>query len=240
VVEERRLTISNPAIGGSGWLTLATMEADAAIGEGYFATIHQCRGLAQAGGPMCMDVMVRLNEAVGGTSHYVDYINGFDLSESWRGTSAVKTLQEFQRLFPRGVTVVSDYYVEVPILVTASAKGPRYPAREEFIKTYEGLIAKGYDIRVVAYDFQKHKFPTIVKGPFSLGVIAADLNLRKDDRFLPLSKEAAVEGILANVPVKKGDPAGDERRNFNRLVFERGYEARERAGYSEKERIVYV
>ena len=135
--------------------------------------------------------------------------------------------------------MVTDYYVEVPILVTASLKGPRYLTREEFIKNFEGLIAKGYDIRVVAYDFKKHEFPTIVKGPFSFGVLTADVHLRKDDRLLSVPKEAAVEGVLVNVPLKKG-VRDEERLNFNRLVFERGYEARERAGWSEKERIVYL
>lgn len=239
MAEQRRLTISNPAIGGSGWLTLATMEADAGITAGYYATIHQCRGLAQAGGPMCMDVMIREEEAVGGCSHYADHINGYDLPEAWRGISAVKGLEEFRKAFPRGLTVVTDYYVEVPILVTASLKGPRYLTREEFIKRFEDLIGKGYDIRVVAYDFKKHEFPTIVKGPFSFGILTADVHLRKDDRLLSVPREAAIEGVLANVPLKKGG-RDDERLNFNRLVFERGYEARERAGYSEKERIIYL
>jgi len=239
VAEQRRLTISNPAIGGSGWLTLATMEADAAISAGYYATIHQCRGLAQAGGPMCMDVMIREEEAVGGTSHYVDYINGYDLSEAWRGIAAVKGPEAFKNAFPRGLTVVTDHYVEIPILVTASLKGPRYLTREEFIKKFEELIGKGYDIRVVAYDFRRHEFPTIVKGPFSFGVMTADIHLRKDDRMLSVARDAAIQGLLANVPLKKGGK-DEERLNFNRLVFERGYEARERAGYSENEKIVYV
>ena len=240
MAEERRLTISNPAIGGSGYLTLATMEADAAIAAGYHATIHQCRGLAQAGGPLCMDVMIRESEVFGAVSHYVDYINGFELVEAWRGLSAVANKEDFDRLFPRGLTVVSDYYVEIPILISGSRKGPRYLTREEFIKRFEELIEKGYDLRVVAYDFAKHKFPVIVKGPFSLGVISADITLRNDRRLLPLPRDAAIDGILANVPVKKGDTAGEERRNFNRYVFERGYEARERAGEAEKERILYV
>lgn len=239
MVELKRLTISNPAIGGSGWLTLATMEADAAIAAGYYATIHQCRGLAQAGGPMCMDVMIRKEEAVGGTSHYVDYINGYDLPEAWRGFSTLKGLEEFRKTFPRGLTVVTDYYVEVPIIVTGSLKGPRYLTREEFIKRFEDLIGKGYDIRVVAYDFRRHEFPTIVKGPFSFGVLTADVHLRKDDRLLSVARDAAIQGVLANVPLKKG-VADEGRLNFNQQVFERGYEARERAGYSEDEKIVYI
>jgi len=239
VAEQRRLTISNPAIGGSGWLTLATMEADAAITAGDYSTIHQCRGLAQAGGPMCMDVMIREEEAVGGTSHYADYINGYDLPEAWRGISAVKGLEEFTKAFPRGLTVVADYLVEIPILVTATPKGPRYPTREEFIKNFQGLMEKGYNLRVVAYDFAKHQFPTIVKGPFSFGVLTADIHLRKDDRLLNLTRDAAIQGVLANVPLKKG-VRDEDRLNFNRMVFERGYEARERAGYSENEKIVYI
>ena len=31
MIQQRRLTISNPSIGGSGYLTLASMQADAAI-----------------------------------------------------------------------------------------------------------------------------------------------------------------------------------------------------------------
>lgn len=235
--EKRRLTISNPAIGGSGYLTLATMQADAAISSGYHAAIHQCRGLAQAGGPLCVDVVVRENEVVGAVPHFVDYVNGFELAEAWRTVSSVN---DFQESFPRGLTVVADFFVEKPILVTASRRGPRYLTREEFVKKFEELIEKGCDLRLIAYDFGKHKFPTILKGPFSFGVIVADLELRQDDRFIILPKGGAIEGILQNVPTRKGGIAYEERRKFNRYVFERGYEARERfAGFSH-ERIIFI
>ena len=78
------------------------------------------------------------------------------------------------------------------------------------------------------YDFAKHNFRTIMKGPFSLGVIAADLDIRKDDRFITLSKEAALKGILNNVP-QKADPSANEKiRKLNKDVFETGYSARNR------------
>lgn len=235
--EEKRLTISNPAIGGSGYLTLATMQADAAIAGGFHSAIHQCRGLAQAGGPLCVDVMIREKEVVGAVPHFVDYVNGFELAEAWR---AVSSVNDFQESFPRGLTVVADFFVEKPILVTASRRGPRYFTREEFVKKFEEFIEKGCDLRVITYDFGKRNFPTILKGPFSFGVIVADLELRQDDRFIILSKESAIEGILQNVPTKKGTFAYEERRKFNRYVFERGYEARERFAGFGHERIIFI
>jgi len=237
VSQERLLTISNPAIGGSGYLTLANMQADAAIAGGFHSAIHQCRGLAQAGGPLCVDVMIRENEVVGAVPHFVDYVNGFELTEAWR---AVSSVDDFQISFPRGLTVVADFFVEKPILVTANRRGPRYLTREEFVEKFEELIQKGCDLRLIAYDFSKYKFPTILKGPFSFGVIVADLNLRQDHRFITLTKEAAIEGVLRNVPTKKGLVADEERRKLNRHVFERGFEARERFAGSEEQRILFI
>lgn len=237
MAQERQLTISNPAIGGSGYLTLAAMQADAAICGGFHSAIHQCRGLAQAGGPLCVDVVIRENEVVGAVPHFVDYVNGFELAEAWR---AVSLVNNFQKSFPRGLTVVADFFVEQPILITGSRRGPRYLTREEFVKKFEELIQGRCDLRLITYDFGKHNFPTILKGPFSFGIIVADLHLRRDDRFIALSKEAAVEGILINVPTKKSSVADEERRKFNRYVFERGYEARESFAGSGDERIIFV
>ncbi len=237
MAKERQLTITNPAIGGSGYLTLSNIQADAAIEAGFHAAIHQCRGLAQAGGPLCVDVMVREHEVKGSVPHHVDYVNGFDMAEAWRAVSSAK---DFERSFPRGLTVVTDFYVEEPILVSGSRKGPRYLTREEFLKKFEELIDKGYDLRVVAYDFKKHKLRTIVKGPFSLGVIVADLDIRQDDRFITLPKEAAVKGILNNVP-QKADPAANEKiRKLNQDAFASGYAAREQFVGSQDERIILI
>ena len=237
MIQPRRLTISNPSIGGSGYLTLANMQADAAICGGFHSAIHQCRGLAQAGGPLCVDVMIRENEVVGAVPHCVDYVNGFDLTEAWR---AVSSVDDFGRSFPRGLTVVADFFVEKPILVTANRRGPRYLTREEFIEKFEELIQTGCDLRLIAYDFSKYKFPTILKGPFSFGVIVADLHLRQDDRFIILSKEAAIEGILQNVPTKKGSVSDEERRELNQYVFQRGFEARARSVASEERRTFFI
>ena len=237
MTQPRKLTISNPAIGGSGYLTLANMQADAAICGGFHSAIHQCRGLAQAGGPLCVDVMIREHEVVGAVPHFVDYVNGFELPEAWR---AVTTVDDFGSSFPRGLTVVAAFFVEKPILVTANRRGPRYLTREEFIEKFEELIQTGCDVRLIAYDFSKYNFPTILKGPFSFGVIVADLHLRQDDRFISLSKEAAMEGILINVPTKRSNVADEERRKFNRYVFERGYESRESFAGSRDERIIFI
>jgi hypothetical protein len=238
MAKEKQLTISNPSIGGSGYLTLSTMEADAAIQAGFHAAIHQCRGLAQAGGPLCVDVVIRENEVRGSVSHHVDYINGFDLSESWR---AVYTAADFGRAFPRGITVVSDFFVEVPILVTASRKGPRYLTKDEYLLKFEDLIHKGYDIRMVLYDFKKNKYRTILKGSFSLGVIVADLKMRQDDRFISLPKKATIEEILNNVPQKKGEPSTNEKiLKLNRDVFESGYAAREQFAGSRDDKIILI
>ncbi len=234
---KKQLTITNPSIGGSGYLTLSNIQADAAIQAGFHAAIHQCRGLAQAGGPLCVDVMIREHEVRGAVPYNVDYINGFDLSEAWR---AVFTAGDFKTSFPRGLTVVADFYVDEPILVTASRKGPRYLTRDEYLKRFEEVIDQGHDMRLVFFDFKKHKLLNIIKGPFSLGVIAADLAIRQDDRFITLPKSAAIEGILNNVPQKK-DPATNAKiLRLNRDVFESGYAAREQFAGSQDERIILI
>lgn len=237
MIQPRRLTISNPAIGGSGYLTLANMQADGAICGGFHSAIHQCRGLAQAGGPLCVDVMIRENEVVGAVSHFVDYVNGFELTEAWR---AVSTVHDFGSSFPRGLTVVADFFVEKPILVTANRRGPRYLTREEFIEKFEQLIRKGCDLRLIVYDFSKYEFPIILKGVFSFGVIVADLHLRQDDRFISLSKEAAIEGVLQNVPSKEGSLSDEERKELSRHVFQKGYDAREQFAGSEEQRVLFI
>jgi len=184
-----------------------------------------------------VDVMIREHEVRGSVSYNVDYINGYDLSEAWRG---VFTAGDFASAFSRGLTVVADFYVDEPILVTASRKGPRYLTKDEYLKRYEEVIEQGHDLRLVFYDFSKHKVRNIMKGPFSLGVIAADLEIRQDARFITLPKEAAIEGILNNVP-QKADPVANEKiRDANRDVFEKGYAAREQFAGAQDERIIFV
>ena len=237
MAKEKQLTITNPSIGGSGYLTLSNIQADAAIEAGYHAAIHQCRGLAQAGGPLCVDVMIREHEVKGSVPHYVDYVNGFDLSEAWR---AVYTAGDFEKSFPRGLTVVADFYVDEPILVTASRKGPRYLTRDEYLKRFEEVIDQGHDLRLVFFDFKKHKFLSILKGPFSLGVITADLKIRKDDRFINLPKKAAIRGILNNVPQQKDPAANAKIRKLNQNVFESGYTARKQFAGSRDKKIILI
>jgi Pyruvate/2-oxoacid:ferredoxin oxidoreductase gamma subunit len=237
MAKEKQLTITNPSIGGSGYLTLSNIQADAAIEAGYHAAIHQCRGLAQAGGPLCVDVMIREHEVKGAVPHYVDYVNGFDLSEAWR---AVYTAGDFEKSFPRGLTVVADFYVDEPILVTASRKGPRYLTRDEYLKRFEEVIDQGHDLRLVFFDFKKHKFLSILKGPFSLGVIAADLKIRKDNRFINLPKKAAIQGILNNVPQQKDPAANAKIRRLNQNVFESGYTARKQFAGSRDKKIILI
>ena len=237
MAKAKQLTISNPSIGGSGYLTLSAMEADAAIQAGFCAAIHLCRGLAQAGGPLCVDVMIREREVKGSNSRHVDYINGYDLSEAWR---AVFTAGNFATSFPRGLTIVADFYVDEPILVTASRRGLRYLTREEYLGRFESVIDSGSDLRLVFYDYKKHKLRNILKGPFSLGVIVADLHIRQDDRFIILPKKAAIKGILDNVPKMK-DPAADAKiKKLNRDVFKAGYAARERYDGSADERVILL
>lgn len=234
----KQLTISNPAIGGSGYLTLSNMEADAAIQAGFHVAVYQCRGLAQAGGPLCIDVVIREHEVKGSNSHDVDYVNGFDLSEAWR---VVNSARDFESAFPRGLTIIADFFVDVPILVTANRKGPRYLTRDEYLKKLKDLIDAGYDIRVVAYDFKKYKLKTILKGPFSLGVIASDLMMRNDDRFITLPKESTIEGILNNVPQKKGNSDYNKKMlKRNREVFESGFAARKLFGGPRDEKIIMI
>ncbi|MBW1751576.1 MAG: 2-oxoacid:acceptor oxidoreductase family protein [Deltaproteobacteria bacterium] len=237
MAKEKQLTISNPSIGGSGYLTLSNMEADTAIQAGFHAAIHQCRGLAQAGGPLCVDVMIREREVKGSIPHHVDYINGYDLSEAWR---AVFTAGDFTASFPRGLTVVADFYVDEPILVTGTRKGHRYLTREEYLGRFEEVKDSGGDLRLVFYDYKKHKLRNILKGPFSLGVIAADLNIRQDDRFIILPKKAAIEGILNNVPKMKNPAADAKIRKLNRDVFESGYAAREQFAGAWDARVILI
>jgi len=237
MAKEKQLTITNPSIGGSGYLTLSNIQADAAIEAGFHAAIHQCRGLAQAGGPLCVDVMIREHEVKGSVPHYVDYVNGFDLSEAWR---AVYTAGDFETSFPRGLTVVTDFYVDEPILVTASRKGPRYLTRDEYLKRFEEIIDQGHDLRLVFFDFKKHKFLTILKGPFSLGVIVADLKIRKDDRFIILTKKAAIQGILNNVPQVKDPAANAKIRRLNRNVFETGFAVRKQFAGARDKKIILI
>jgi len=79
-----------------------------------------------------------------------------------------------------------------------------------------------------------------MKGPFSLGVIAADLDMRKDDRFITLPKKAAIQGILNNVPQKKDHATNAKIMRLNRNVFETGYAAREQFAGSLNERIILI
>lgn len=233
----RRLSISNPGIGGSGYLTTAAMEADAGMFAGYETVMHVCRGLAQAGGPLCVDVIIKEDEIYGVAPLGVDYINSSDLTEAWRTLTSPKN---FNDAFPRGVTVVSDYYVEVAILVAASIKGPRYYNREEFLKKFQELIDQGKNLRVVAYDFSHFKFPAIMRGPFSIGLLIADLEGRQEEGLLKVSKEDAVKGILLNVPTKGGVVAVSQRRKFNEHIFNCGYNARREYYGPEDQRIIMI
>ena len=90
------------------------------------------------------------------------------------------------------------------------------------------------------YDFKKHNVLTILKGSFSLGVIVADLKIRRDDRFITLSKKAAIEGILNNVPQMKDPAANKKIRKLNRKVFESGYAARTQFAGDKDERIILI
>jgi hypothetical protein len=102
------------------------------------------------------------------------------------------------------------------------------------------ILKNGNDLRLLFYDFKKHKFLAILKGPFSLGVITADLEIRKDDRFIMLPKEAAIEGILNNVPQKQDPGANEKLRKLNRNVFESGYAARKQFTGAANERIIFI
>lgn len=237
MLSSQTLAISNPGIGGSGYLTVATMEADAAILAGYHATMYVCRGLAQAGGPLCVDVVIQNEEIYGAEAWEVDYINSSDLTEAWRLLTSPK---DFNQAFPRGITVVSDYYVEVPIMVSASRKGPRYHSREEFIQKFQDLVDQGRNLRVVAYNFARHKFPVILRGPFSIGVLVADLEERREAHLLKLTREDAIKGILQNVPTKGGEEAVRKRQKVNEDAFSRGYEIRKNYPGPQEQRVIIL
>lgn len=217
---KRDLVITFPSIGGSGYLTLAETIADAAIKAGYYSVVYQCRGLAQAEGPMCLDTWISEKEIHGAVVQEVNYMNAYEMTEIWRMfTEAGK---EVERVYSKDLTIVSDYRVIEPIVVMTSIKGPRYYSREELLELIKNYKIAGNTPRIILYDFSKYKqYASILKGPYSFGVIVADLEQRDDIIRIPKNE--------AKAAVYEGAPQKGKLPELNVEAFERGYEDRIKA-----------
>ncbi len=217
---KRDLVITFPSIGGSGYLTLAETIADAAIKAGYYAVVYQCRGLAQAEGPMCLDTWVSEREIHGAVAQEVNYMNAYELTEVWRMfTEAGRQVEE---VYSKDLTIVSDYRVIEPIVVMTSIKGPRYYSREELLELIKNYKIAGNTPRIILYDFSKYKqYASVLKGPYSFGIIIADLEKRDDILRIPKQVAKAV--------VYEGAPQKGKLPELNVEVFEKGYEDRIKA-----------
>ncbi|MBU0699601.1 MAG: 2-oxoacid:acceptor oxidoreductase family protein, partial [Proteobacteria bacterium] len=121
---KRDLVITNPSLGGSGYLTLVGSMANAAIKAGYYSTTYQCRGLAQAEGPMCLDIWISEKEIYGAVPQEINYMNGYDMTEIWR--MFIEAGSQAEKVYSKDLTLIMDYRVIEPIAVTTSMKGPRY------------------------------------------------------------------------------------------------------------------
>ncbi len=217
---KRDLVITFPSLGGSGFLTLADNVADAAVRAGYFAIVYQCRGLAQAEGPMCLDTVISEKEIHGAVARDVNYMNAYEMTEAWRMfTEAGK---QTEKAYTKDLTIVTDYKVIEPIAIMTSIKGPRYYTREEMLEVLKSYKIAGSMPRIIAYDFAKYtQFGTVLKGPYSFGVIVADLEKRNDIVKIPKDK--------AEAAVREGAPQKGKIPQMNVDAFLKGYEERMKA-----------
>ncbi len=217
---KRDLVITNPSLGGSGYLTLAGTIADAAIKAGYYSVVYHCRGLAQAEGPMCLDIWISEKEIHGAVAQEVNYMNAYEMTEIWRMFTEVG--EQPEKAYSKDLTLISDYRVIEPIAVMTSIKGPRYYSREEMLEVLKTYKIAGITPRLILYDFSNYKqYASILKGPYSFGVIVADLEKRNDIVKIP-KKEA-------EAAVYEGAPQKGKLPELNLEVFQKGYEDRTKA-----------
>ena len=217
---KRDLIITNPSLGGSGYLTLVGSMANAAIKAGYYSTIYQCRGLAQAEGPMCLDIWISEKEIYGAVPQEINYMNGYDMTEIWRMFTEAGSQAE--KVYSKDLTLIMDYRVIEPIAVTTSMKGPRYYSREELLEVLKEYKIAGDTPRLIVYDFSKYKqYAPVLKGPYSFGVIVADLEKRNDIVKIPRKE--------AESAVREGAPQSGKIPQLNVEAFQRGYKDRSEA-----------
>ncbi len=217
---KRDLIITSPSLGGSGFLTLVGTITDAAIKMGYYSVVYQCRGLAQAEGPMCLDIWISEKEIHGAVPQEINYMNAYEMTEVWRMfTEAGK---QVEKAYSKDLTLVSDYKIIEPIAVMTSIKGPRYYSREELREVLKNYKIAGNTPRLILYDFSKYKqYAPVLKGPYSFGVIVADLDKRNDIVKIP-KKEA-------EAAVYEGAPQKGKLPQINVEAFQKGYEDRTKA-----------
>lgn len=217
---KRDLVITFPSLGGSGYLTLAENISDAAIKAGHYSIVYQCRGLAQAEGPMCLDTVVSEREIHGAVARDVNYMNAYEMTEVWRMFQEAG--KQVENAYTKDLTIVTDYKIIEPIAVMTSAKGPRYYTREELLEVLKNYKIAGSTPRIIAYDFSKYKqFGTVLKGPYSFGLIVADLEKRNDIVKIPRDKAEAA--VFAGAPQKGKLP------QQNVEAFQKGYDDRIKA-----------
>ncbi|MFQ6050760.1 MAG: 2-oxoacid:acceptor oxidoreductase family protein [Candidatus Hydrothermarchaeota archaeon] len=229
----RDLVITLPSIGGSGYLTLAETIADAAIKAGYYAVVYQCRGLAQAEGPMCLDVWISEKEIHGSVPQEINYMDAYEMTEIWRMFTEAGNRAE--KVYSKDLTVISDYRVIEPIAVMTSIKGPRYYSREELLELLKNYKIGGNPPKIILYDFSKYKeYPSVLKGPYSFGVMIADLEKRKDEDLLKIPLEEAKKVVYESAPPKKGVP------EKNVEIFEKGYRDRMKFKGEETSKVIFI
>jgi len=217
---QKDLIITNPSLGGSGYLTLVGSMANAATKAGYYSAIYQCRGLAQAEGPMCLDIWISTKEIYGAVPQEINYMNGYDMTEIWR--MFLEAGSQAEKVYSKDLTLIMDYKVIEPIAVTTNMKGPRYYTREELLEVLKEYKIAGSAPRLIVYDFSKYRqYASVLKGPYSFGVIIADLEKRND--IIKLPKKESEEAV------REGAPQSGKIPQLNVEAFQRGYKDRSEA-----------
>jgi len=217
---KRDLVITNPSLGGSGFLTLVGTIAEAAMKAGYYSVSYQCRGLAQAEGPMCLDLWISEKEIHGAVVQEVNYMNAYEMTEIWR--MFTEAGEKVEKAYSKDLTLISDYKIIEPIAVMTSIKGPRYYSREELAEVLKNYKIAGNTPKIILYDFSRYKqYAPVLKGPYSFGVLVADLEKRDD--ILTIPKKEAEAAVYEGAPQKGKLP------QVNLEAFQKGYEDRNKA-----------
>ncbi len=169
---------------------------------------------------MCLDIWISEKEIHGASAHEVNYMNAYEMTEIWRMfTEAGK---QAEKAYSKDLTIVSDYKVIEPIAVMTSTKGPRYYSREELLEVLKNYKIAGNTPKLILYDFSKYKqYAPVLKGPYSFGVIVADLEKRKDILRIPKKQ--------AETAIYEGAPQEGKIAQLNVEFFQKGYEDRIKA-----------
>lgn len=166
---------------------------------------------------MCLDIWISEKEIHGAVVQEVNYMNAYEMTEIWRMFTEAR--EQVENAYSKELTIVSDYKVIEPIAVMTSVKGPKYYSREELLEVLKNYKIAGNTPRLILYDFSRYKkYASILKGPYSFGVIVADLEKRNDIVRIP-KKEA-------EAAIYEGAPQKGKIAQLNVEVFQKGYEDR--------------